>query len=63
MVSEEYNPSCAICAFRQLTDDPQVFECRRFPPQVFSLSNVVGVQTAFPRVRPEAWCGEWRPLP
>jgi len=41
--------SCQTCRYWAL---PQQ-ECRRRPP------ILVGVEGAWPRTRPEAWCGEW----
>lgn len=61
--------SCTTCEFAEPIaggDDGPRTECRRYPPQVFTLVYDDGVAVAaqtWPNTYQDGWCGEWRPSP
>lgn len=51
--------ACRNCVFsRPLEAPPTPYECRRLPPVHPDRTAPYGRQ---PTVRPDDWCGEWKP--
>lgn len=63
------NQCCGKCKFSTPSpDNPGVLECRESPPSITVLlvPNPQGQMelpeiTTFPKVRPELWCGKFKP--
>ncbi len=62
MADPVVNPAiCFACRFNFETDRPEILRCRRFPPTLFLVGE--GLQTEFPIVALEGWCGEFKRKP
>lgn len=49
--------SCACCLWSTLADEDGMLECRRYPPEVYVLSDGSVLQLR-PRMHPSDGCGE-----
>lgn len=69
---KEQPNGCASCDYsEEMSADGinKVLTCRRYPPQLFAFpvpgrvqgSMSISVNSQFPTVGPDAWCGEWAP--
>jgi hypothetical protein len=60
-MSEQITPvdeNCGNCRF--LRQGPSYFRCCRYPP-VANPMHAAESATGFPIVRPDDWCGEFKP--
>jgi len=56
-------PTCLTCVHsgKTLLDDGEpLMECHRYPPQLFHSEEDGAVRQAYPTIREDDWCGEYR---
>ena len=59
---------CRRCKHSEPVQGSAELECRRYPPSVSAMpipvsggKYTIHMQTAFPRINPDLFCGEWGP--